>query len=125
MGGLARPTYRLVQPVLAAVIEKARQLDPGIARLVNAPGKRHPLLVHAHDDGALRRALQHQEVRRSSAQYKMDANLAHGSNPEPGGERVAGEFGNIASGKAEKEQQQSHPEPAVEDIEDESLDGKL
>ena len=92
---------------------------------MNAPGKRNPLLVHAYDDGALRRPLQHQEIRRGSAQRKMRANLAHGRDPQPGGERMAGEFCDIACGKAKKEQQQGDPEPTVENIEDEPLDREL
>ena len=62
-GQLAQPAKqlavsRLIKPARVAIIEKARQLDPGIACLMDTAGKRNPLLIHAHDDSALWRPLQ-------------------------------------------------------------------
>ena len=130
VGQLAQPAQQLapgglVQPILVAVVEKAAQLDARVARFAYPPGQRGPLFVHAHDDGALWRPLQHQQEGGGGAQHQMGAYLAQGGDPEPGEQGLAGEFGNVAGGKAEEEQQQGHPEPAVEDVEDEPLDGKL
>ena len=107
VGELAQPAEQLavfgpIEPALVPIIEKAGQFDLGIARLVNPAGKGGSLLVQADDNGSPR-LLQHQQIRRAGTQGQMGANLAQGCDPEPGDQRLAGEFGDIAGGKAEKE----------------------
>ena len=130
VGQLAQPAQELapgglVQAFLVAVVEKAAQLDARVARFPDARSQGASLFVHAHDDGALRGALQRQQERGGGAQHEVGAYLAQRGDPQPGEQRLAGELGDVAGGKSEKEQQQGHPEPAVEDVEDEPLDGKL
>src|SRR6185312_17561743 len=63
------------KPALIPVIKKTGQFHIGITRFMDTTGERCPLLVHAHDDGALWRTLEHEEIGCSDTEQQMGADL--------------------------------------------------
>src|SRR5690348_3649224 len=66
---------RVWKSALTPIIKKTGQFHIGITRFMDTTGKRRSLLVHSHNDGALGRPLEHEEIGCSDTEQQMGADL--------------------------------------------------